>query len=59
MSEEERRILSHQLDRLERILIRCAEEGKAERKKRSAERRKKIQEERRRAADQSGDSAKR
>ena len=43
--EEEREILSRQMDRLERCLIRDEEKQKAERKKRSALRRQKIREE--------------
>jgi hypothetical protein len=46
--EEERQILSRRMDRLERCLIRDAEEQKAERKKRSALRRQKIREEKER-----------
>ena len=45
MTEEERRILSRQLDRIERILIRCEEADKAERNKQRALRRQKKREE--------------
>ena len=45
MTEDETRILSHQLDRLERMLIRCEAEDNAERRKRSALRRQKKREE--------------
>ena len=43
--EEERRILSRRMDRLERCLIRSEEEYRAERRKRSALRRRKKREE--------------
>ncbi len=60
MTEDERRILSHQLDRLERMLIRCEEADKAERKKKSAARRqkKREEEERRRGPDAPTDDTK-
>ena len=60
MTEEERRILSHRLDRLERCLIRCEEVDKVERKKRSALRRQKKREEEeiRREPDAHDDDAK-
>ena len=59
--EEERQRLSRNMDRVERMLIRCEEEGKAERKKRSALRRQKKREEdeRRRGTDTPGDESKR
>lgn len=48
MTEDERRILSRQLDRIERILIRCEEADKAERNKQRALRRQKKREEKER-----------
>ena len=45
MTEQEQRILSRQLDRIERILIRCEEDDKAERNKQRALRRQKKREE--------------
>ena len=45
MTEEERRILSRRMDRLERCLIRSEEEYRAERRKRSALGRQKKREE--------------
>jgi len=45
MTEDERRILSHQLDRLEKILIRCEKVDKAERNKQRALRQQKKREE--------------
>ncbi|MND03227.1 hypothetical protein D3C83_229510 [compost metagenome] len=60
MTEEERRILDHQLDRLERCLIRSQKEYKAERNKQRALRRqkKREEEERRRGPDAPENDAK-
>ena len=60
MTEDERRILSRHLDRLESCLLRSEEADKAERKKRSALRRqkKREEEERRRGSDAPENDAK-